>query len=53
MTVTAVHRKKGHFARLHIGEVGTLYMRAGVLTDDLTAVYYCNRNARPPGLCGA
>lgn len=52
--VTAFRRYNKEVARSHVGEVGRLVLRNGIVTNSLTRVYFCSEPAwGATGACGA
>jgi hypothetical protein len=53
--ITALKRGDGNLtSKLHVGQVGRLVLKNGIVTDNLTGVYYCSNPAwGATGACGA
>jgi hypothetical protein len=52
-TATAVRVLEKGVRAPHVGEIGTLRLRTGVITESLTGTTYCNGHPRPGWACGA
>lgn len=50
--VTSIHNFNHTLPPIHVGELGTLRLRHGIVTDSLTRVDYCSGKSGASGICG-